>query len=68
MTVVARLLYKLKKQQHTYAQLAGDVAIWNNATLRKHTNKMMKNHVQNFIQSKLNRQIVYLTQNAFEIL
>ena len=64
----ARLVYKLKKQQHTYAQFAGDIAIWNGATLRKHTSKRMKNHVQNFLQSKLNRRIVYLTENASEIL
>ena len=46
---------------------ADDIAIWVNTTLRKHTNKMVVNYVQNNYLSELNKLIIYMTENDLEL-
>ena len=52
--------------QHV-AQYADDIATWVNATLRKHTNKRMVNHVQKLYQSEKNKLTAYMKENDFEL-
>ena len=48
-------------------QYADDIAIWVNATLRKHTNKSVVNHVQKLYQSEINKLAAYMKDSAFEL-
>ena len=49
------------------AQYANDIAIWDNTTLRKHTNKRVVNHVQKLHQLEINKLTAYIKANGFEL-
>ena len=48
-------------------QYADDIAIWVNATLRKHTIKKVVSRVQKLYQLEINKLSAYMKENGFEL-
>ena len=58
-TILMHDLQKTSINTHV-AQYTGDIAIWINTTLRKHTKKRVVNYLQMLYQSELNKLIIYI--------
>ena len=65
--IIIHDLPKVLSNNTHVAQYAGDIAIWVNTTLRKHTNKRVVNHEQKVYQSEINKLTAYMKDNGFEL-